>query len=99
MLKRLMMILAAATLAGGVTVTGAQAQRGGGHGGGLGGGSGNVMNGFARGTGSGIGRGARFRQIPALQNRIPAPLPPPPQPPVINGPLSPSGLPSMGGAR
>jgi hypothetical protein len=25
---------------------------------------------------------------PALQNRIPAPLPPPPQPPVINGPLS-----------
>jgi hypothetical protein len=25
---------------------------------------------------------------PDLQNRIPAPLPPPPQPPVINGPLS-----------
>ena len=25
---------------------------------------------------------------PYLQNRIPAPLPPPPQPPVINGPLS-----------
>jgi hypothetical protein len=25
---------------------------------------------------------------PNLQNRIPAPLPPPPQPPVINGPLS-----------
>ena len=24
---------------------------------------------------------------PELQNRIPAPLPPPPQPPVINGPL------------
>jgi hypothetical protein len=28
------------------------------------------------------------RPIPDLQNRIPAPLPPPPQPPVINGPLS-----------
>jgi hypothetical protein len=25
---------------------------------------------------------------PYLQNRIPAPLPPPPQPPVVNGPLS-----------
>ena len=25
---------------------------------------------------------------PFLQNRIPAPLPPPPQPPIINGPLS-----------
>jgi hypothetical protein len=29
-------------------------------------------------------------------NRIPAPLPPPAQPPVINGPLTPNGLPSMG---
>jgi len=27
-------------------------------------------------------------QVPNLENRIPAPLPPPPQPPVINGPLS-----------
>jgi len=26
--------------------------------------------------------------IPSYQSRIPAPLPPPPQPPVINGPLS-----------
>ena len=25
---------------------------------------------------------------PELENRIPAPLPPPPQPPVINGPLA-----------
>jgi DNA-binding transcriptional LysR family regulator len=25
---------------------------------------------------------------PDLQNRIPAPLPPPPRPPIINGPLS-----------
>ncbi len=44
---------------------------------------------------------AAFAQVPGglpnpdLQNRIPAPLPPPPQPPVINGPLSqspPSGV-------
>jgi hypothetical protein len=26
--------------------------------------------------------------IPNLENRIPAPLPPPPAPPIINGPLS-----------
>jgi len=32
--------------------------------------------------------GAQFQPAPPeLQNRIPAPLPPPPQPPVINGPL------------
>jgi hypothetical protein len=35
----------------------------------------------------------------ALQNRIPTPLAAPAQPPVINGPLSPSGLPPMGGSR
>jgi hypothetical protein len=29
-------------------------------------------------------------------NRIPAPLPPPAQPPAINGPLNPNGLPPMG---
>ena len=38
-------------------------------------------------------------RLPNLQSRIPAPLPPPPQAPVINGPLSPTGLPPMGGAR
>ena len=32
--------------------------------------------------------GATPPQIPTYQSRIPAPLPPPPQPPVINGPLS-----------
>jgi hypothetical protein len=55
--------------------------------------------GVARGAGAGIGArfpGGRFRQAPNMQNRIPAPLAAPPQPPVINGPLSPSGLPSMG---
>jgi hypothetical protein len=56
-------------------------------------------SGFASGANSGFGRGANIRQMPALQNRIPAPLPPPPQAPAINGPLSPSGLPPMGGAR
>jgi hypothetical protein len=34
-------------------------------------------------------------QIPDLQNRIPAPLPPPPQPPTINGPLSQSPPPGL----
>jgi hypothetical protein len=31
-----------------------------------------------------------------MQSRIPTPLPPPAQPPVINGPVGPSGLPPMG---
>ena len=43
----------------------------------------------------GIANGS-IPRTPAFQNRIPAPLPPPPQPPVINGPLTPNGLPSMG---
>jgi hypothetical protein len=57
--------------------------------------------GIVRGAGAGVGGGVRLRQMPAMQNRIPTPLPPPSQPPVINGPLqqSPSGLPPMGGAR
>ena len=32
---------------------------------------------------------------PALENRIPAPLPPPPQPPIINGPLNQSPPPGV----
>ena len=43
----------------------------------------------------GIAHGSTPR-IPVFHSRIPAPLPPPPQPPVINGPLTPNGLPSMG---
>jgi hypothetical protein len=35
-------------------------------------------------------------RVPDLQSRIPAPLPPPAAPPVINGPVGPSGLPPMG---
>jgi hypothetical protein len=48
------------------------------------------------GIGRGIGHGpGRFR-VPNMTNRIPQALPSPAQPPVINGPLSPSGLPPMG---
>ncbi len=32
---------------------------------------------------------------PVLENRIPAPLPPPPQPPIINGPLGQSPPPGV----
>ena len=40
--------------------------------------------------------GAQFLPPPpALENRIPAPLPPPPQPPVINGPLGQSQPPGV----
>jgi hypothetical protein len=34
-------------------------------------------------------------QIPDLQNRIPAPLPPPPEAPIINGPLTQSPPPGV----
>ena len=34
--------------------------------------------------------------MPNLQRRIPAPLPEPAQPPVVNGPVGPSGIPPMG---
>ena len=58
MLKRLIMVLAAATLAGGLTVTGAQAQRGGGQGGGFGGGHiGGMGGGFGGGRIGGLGGG------------------------------------------
>ena len=38
---------------------------------------------------------AQIIQNPALENRIPAPLPPPPQPPIINGPLGQSAPPGV----
>ena len=50
--------------------------------------------GFGHGAGHGgfvrnpIILGAPSPQIPAFENRIPAPLPPPVQAPTINGPLS-----------
>src|SRR6267142_1543889 len=71
MLKRLMMVLAAATLAGGLTVTGAQAQRGGGHGGGLGGGHigtmGGGIGGGRIGGASGIHRGGSLGFAPGFR--------------------------------
>jgi hypothetical protein len=50
----------------------------------------------ARGFAHGIGSQPR---ISAFHNRIPAPLAPPSQAPVINGPLNPTGLPTMGSDR
>jgi hypothetical protein len=71
---------------------------------------GSIIPAFARGPGTGrgpratVGRGhgpfigeeAPLLRGDPLQGRIPAPLAPPPQAPVINGPLSPSGLPPLG---
>jgi hypothetical protein len=51
------------------------------------------------GSGHGIRslRVERPLRVPDMQSRIPAPLPAPAQPPVINGPLSPNPmLPPMG---
>ena len=54
-----------------------------------------ARSGFAHGSGGGgFGRnssnllGAPAPQMPTFENRIPAPLPPPAQAPVINGPMS-----------
>jgi hypothetical protein len=44
----------------------------------------------------GIGRGVATRQVTPQLNAIPAPLPEPQQAPIINGPLTSNGLPSMG---
>jgi hypothetical protein len=44
----------------------------------------------------GIGRGVAARQVTPRLNAIPAQLPEPAQAPIINGPLSSNGLPSMG---
>jgi hypothetical protein len=56
-------------------------------------------HGGTRGSGHGI-RGVRVEpppRVPDMQGRIPAPLPAPPQAPVINGPISPNPmLPPMG---
>jgi hypothetical protein len=58
--------------------------------------------GFAHGSGrGGFGRdpsalfGAPAPRMPAFGNRIPAPLPPPAQAPIINGPLSQPALRGM----
>jgi hypothetical protein len=52
--------------------------------------------GIGRRGGIGIRRGAGVRQMTPRLNAIPAPLAEPAQAPIINGPLTPNGLPSMG---
>lgn len=94
MLRKMMIVLAVA-LAFGATMPATSALARGGAGGGAhigGGGGGHIGGGRA-----GAHFGPRFPQPPATPNQVPAPLPSPPQAPVINGPLSPSGLPAMGG--
>ena len=90
MLRNIMIVLAmAAALTGGLTAD-AFARGGGG-----GGGGGHMGGGF----GGGAGRGAFVRnpttllgspapQMPAFENRVPAPLSSPAQAPNINGPMS-----------
>jgi hypothetical protein len=54
--------------------------------------------GGVRGMG-GITRGARVPpppSVPNMQGRIPSATPAPARPPVVNGPVGPSGLPPMG---
>jgi hypothetical protein len=63
-----------------------------------------ATHGMARGAGVGIGRraslgirrGAGVRQMTPRPNAIPTPLAEPAQAPIINGPLTPNGLPAMG---
>jgi len=87
-MKRIFAAMVAVVLAAGLTPASAAGM----HGGGM----------HAGGTHAGGVRGIRgLRAAPTLrapnmQSRIPAPLPPPAQPPVINGPLNPNGMPSMG---
>lgn len=43
-----------------------------------------------------MGAPAAFPPVPDMTKRIPKQLPPPAQPPVIDGPIGPSGMPSIG---
>jgi hypothetical protein len=87
-MKRIFIAMVAVVLAAGLTPASAAGMHGGGtHAGGI----------HAGGVGGIRGlRAAPTLQEPNLQSRIPAPLPAPAQPPVINGPLNPNGMPSMG---
>jgi hypothetical protein len=89
MLRKTMIVLAtAAALTGGLTADafarGGGGGGGGGHGGGFGGGA--HMGGGVRNPTTLLGSPAP--QMPALENRIPAPLSSPAQTPLINGPMS-----------
>src|SRR5260370_37378165 len=91
-LHRIAIIVAAIAVGSAGIATDALARGGGGggHGGGFAHGAG-----FAHGSGrGGVVRdpttllGAPAPRMPAFENRIPAPLAPPPQAPIINGPCS-----------
>ena len=94
MLRNIMIVLAmAAALTGGVTADAfARGGGGGGHGGGFGGG--HMGGGFGGGGRGGFVRnpttllGSPAPQMPAFENRVPAPLSSPAQAPNINGPMS-----------
>jgi hypothetical protein len=89
MLRKTMIVLVtAAALTGGLTADafarGGGGGGGGGHGGGFGGGA--HMGGGVRNPTTLLGSPAP--QMPAFENRIPAPLSSPGQAPVVNGPMS-----------
>ena len=88
-MKRIFVAMVAVVLAAGLTPASAAGM----HGGGGGMHAGGMHAGGVRGI-----RGLRAPTLrePNMQSRIPAPLPAPAQPPVINGPLNPNGMPSMG---
>jgi hypothetical protein len=84
MLRKTMIVLAtAAALTGGLTADALARGGGGGHGGGFGGGG---RGGFVRNPTTLLGEPAP--QMPAFENRIPAPFSAPAQAPIINGPMS-----------
>ena len=96
MLRKTMIVLAtAAALTGGLTADafarGGGGGGGGGHGGGFGGGA--HMGGGVRNPTTLLGSPAP--QMPAFENRIPAPLSSPTQAPLVNGPLSQPALRGM----
>jgi hypothetical protein len=88
MLRNIMIVLAmAAALTGGLTAD--AFARGGGGGGGFGAGAhmgGGGRGGFVRNPTTLLGSPAP--QMPAFENRIPAPLSSPAQAPLVNGPMS-----------
>ena len=90
MLRKTMIVLAtAAALTGGLTVDALARGGGGGHGGGFGGGAhmgGGGRSGFVRNPAALLGPSAP--QMPAFENRSPAPLSSPAQAPIVNGPMS-----------
>ena len=94
MLRKTMIVLATATaLTGGLTADAFARGGGGGHGGGFGGGA--HMGGGVRNPATLLGSPAP--QMPAFENRIPAPLSSPAQAPVVNGPMSQPGFRGMTG--